>query len=126
MRTRSLVYSILPCILTISMVLGFVSPAVAIYADPIVLAKPENVCWADGSTATATWDPVENANYYEVSVNAYSSDTLIGSKDTGTTDCSIDVQDIIRAIDGVTDYQSVNVTFKVCAVYKEDGAECRL
>ena len=123
MRTRSLVYSILPCILTISLLLGFVSPAVAIYADPIVLAKPGNACWADGSTATATWDPVENANYYEVSVNAYSSDTLIGSKDTGTADCSIDVQDIIRAIDGVTDYQSVNVTFKVCAVYKEDGAE---
>ncbi len=103
--------------------LGFIYPAITSNAD-VVLTTPGNVSWMEGSTATATWDPVDGANYYNIYISAYdSSDGLIGSQSTGTTECSIDVQDVIRAIDGVSGYNSVTVKFQIQAVYQEDGVD---
>jgi len=47
-------------------------------------AKVTNLSWKEGSTATATWDAFEGANYYEVEVFVYYEDKLVGSDKTGT------------------------------------------
>ena len=120
---RTMVRSVLPCILTVALILGVISPATNALAAPASLSVPTNVKWMDGSTATATWDAVDGANYYNVKVSAYKSGTLIGSQNTGTAICATDVQDIVRSISGVNSYQSVDISFAVQAVYRDGGVE---
>ena len=47
---RTMVRSVLPCILTVALIL-----ATNALAAPASLSVPTNVKWMDGSTATATW-----------------------------------------------------------------------
>ena len=119
---RTMVRSVLPCILTVALLLGVISPTTSILAAQASLSVPTNVKWMDGSTATATWEPVSGANYYKISVSAYQSGTLIGSKESGTSAFAVDVQDIIQSISGISNYQSVDVAFKVQAVYLQNSS----
>ena len=119
---RTMVRSVLPCILTVALILGVISPATNALAAPASLSVPTNVKWMDGSTATATWDAVDGANYYNVKVSAYSSGTLIGTQYTGTAGCAIDVQDIIKSINGIANYQTIDTSFRIQAVYLNNSS----
>ena len=80
-----------------------------------------DITWKDGSIATASWKPVENADYYQVQVYVYADGTLLGTQTTGTADTELDVQQEIHQI--VTDESTVQVSFTVTpATSNEDGS----
>ena len=85
------------------------------------LDTPANVGWKEGALATARWDEVESADYYEVRINIYSGLELIGQNETGTAATEVDLQQEIRSqvSDGI---DSVNVEFCVAARNLESGA----
>ena len=89
---------------------------------PEIMDDVTNLQWVEDSSATLSWDAVEDANYYAVTVNVYETDgeTLIGSTETGTTDTELDVQQEIHDVIGIKDYDEVKVAATVCAQKKLD------
>ena len=86
-------------ILILSIILLNFSLIINVYADDILeLGTPSGLTWKDGSTATASWNVVPNANYYKVNIYVYDRGTLIGQQETGTSDTEIDVQQEINYI----------------------------
>lgn len=77
---------------------------------PASLATPTNLAWKDGSTATATWDAVEGANYYSVNVYVYVDGEGIGSTESGTSATEIDVQSQIETVIGSRNYETMTRT----------------
>ena len=85
------------------------------------LETPINLKWKEGSTATATWDVVENANYYIVNVYVYDeNNNLIEIQETGTTNTEIDLQHEIMIIKESSGYNSIRVAFDVIAKFISD------
>ena len=78
--------------------------------------------WVEGSSATVSWTAAPEANYYAVTVNIYDYDgtTLIGTRETGTTDDDLDVQQEIHNVIGGTNYDHVKVAVTVVAQKKQD------
>ena len=84
----------------------------------ISLDIPTGLVWKEGSTATAKWNSVENANYYSTIVYVFDdNDSLIGERETGTSFNELDVQQEITNILGEKDYNSYHVSFKIKAQY---------
>ena len=83
----------------------------------INLDTPENLYWKENSTATASWEKVPNANYYQVYVYVYNEDNLIESTKTGTSETEIDLQHEINKLSQNLEYEKVQVKFKVVALY---------
>ena len=82
------------------------------------LDTPTGLVWKEGSTATASWNAVENANYYLVNIYVYDvNDNLIGDEETGTSDTEIDIQQEINHILDGKSINSFKVTFKTTATY---------
>ena len=82
------------------------------------LDVPTGLIWKDGSTSTAKWDAVENANYYYVNVYVYDENgTVIGGQETGTSNTELDVQQEIVRILQNSNINKYSVTFKVKAQY---------
>ncbi len=79
------------------------------------LATPTNLEWKSNSTATASWDAVDDANYYNVKVYVSYNGTEIGSRETGTASTEIDLQQEINSIVENANYNTVQVTFDVQA-----------
>ena len=82
---------------------------------------PTNICWKEGSTATAAWDPVSGASYYRITVRVFCEGQEIGNTMTGTAEAEIDVQAEINQImqsEGVT--QAVQVAFSVSAARESE------
>ena len=108
-------------IVTIIVILATVFCCACALAD---LSVPQNIHWKDGSTATASWDAVEGANYYYVKVAVYHQNTIVGETETGTTANEIDIQSQINSIVGEKKYEFVKVQFSVCAaVTSSTGGE---
>ncbi|MCR5390192.1 MAG: Ig-like domain-containing protein [Lachnospiraceae bacterium] len=84
------------------------------------LSVPGNSGWKEGTLATAEWDAVEGADYYDIVVRVYQGDTLIGERETGTSVCHADLQQEIRNIASADAYM-VNVEFKVRARVIDTG-----
>ena len=78
------------------------------------LDVPDGLEWKEESMATATWNKVENANYYYVFVSVYSSDeNFIGESVTGTSDTSIDLQqELFLIVSGVVDHRAFGRTLQ--------------
>ena len=90
-------------------------------ADP---AAPQNLRWKEGSTATAVWDAVLDANYYYVKVTVYHNGTKIGDTETGTASSEIDLQSQISTVVGTNAFAVVKASFSVCAaVISDSGGE---
>ena len=89
--------------------------------DIISLDTPTNLKWKDDSTATATWDDVENANYYLVNVVVYDEENIIGIQETGTSLNEIDLQQEIYTILQSKNLENYQITFNVCAKYISDN-----
>lgn len=85
------------------------------FAAGAEMAVPQNLRWVEGSTATATWDAVEGATYYDVLVSVYDGETLLGTASTGTSGTEVDVQGQINTAIAGGQYTFVNVTFQVSA-----------
>ena len=81
-----------------------------------------NLEWVENSSATLSWDLVEEANYYSVLVTVYENNgtTLVGSTITGTTFNQLDVQQEIHDIVGENDYDYVKVMATVTSQFKQD------
>ena len=87
------------------------------------LDTPTNLKWKEKSTATATWDTVNNANYYLINVAVYDGENLIGTQETGTSSNSIDLQQEIYKILQDKELLSYQITFNVCAKYISDTTD---
>ena len=86
------------------------------------LDTPVNLTWKEGSTATATWENVANANYYNIKVNVYNKDNeLIGFRNTGTSSNEIDLQQEINDINYIPKLDSIYVSFIVQASYVDEN-----
>ncbi len=91
------------------------------------LAAPQNPSWKAGSTATATWDAVEGADYYELTVYVYdeAGTKLLGTTTTGTSINEVDVQleanTIIKQQE--TEYATVKLAYTVKAGVADDKGE---
>lgn len=85
------------------------------------LGTPQNLTWKDDSTATASWDAVEGANYYDVNVYVYDEDekTCLGKALTGTDITEVDVQQEINHIYNSANSSSsyVYIQFSVVSKY---------
>ena len=96
---------------------------VALDADD-ELAAPQNPSWKEGSTATATWDAVEGADYYELTVYVYdeAGTKLLGTTSTGTSDTEVDVQQEANTIikQQETEYTTVKLAYTVKAGVADD------
>jgi len=79
------------------------------------LSVPENIHWKEGSSATAAWEAVTDANYYRLKVSVYDGDTLLGIAETGTASTEIDVQQEIYQVVWDSDLDYVDVSFSVAA-----------
>ena len=88
--------------------------------DTIILDTPTNLRWKDKSTATATWDVVDNANYYLINVVVYDEEDMIGIQETGTSSNEIDLQQEIYTILQSRNLDAYQITFNVCAKYISD------
>ena len=62
------------------------------------LDAPLNVRWKEGSTATATWDAVEGADYYQVNIYVFQHDIQVGTSSNGTSDVELDVQNEVNSV----------------------------
>ncbi|MBE5796384.1 MAG: hypothetical protein E7327_03295 [Clostridiales bacterium] len=88
------------------------------------LPAPQNPSWKTGSTATATWDAVDGADYYELIVYVYdeAGTTLLGTTTTGTSTNEVDVQleanTIIKQQE--TEYTTVKLAYTVKAGVADD------
>jgi len=87
------------------------------------LDTPTNLKWKDKSTATATWNLVENANYYLVNVIVYDGENIIGIQETGTSSNEIDLQQEVYTILQSKNLESYQITFNVCAKYISDDKD---
>ena len=87
------------------------------------LDTPTNLKWKDKSTATATWNAVENANYYLVNVIVYDGDTIIGIQETGTSSNEIDLQQEVYTILQSRNLENYQITFNVCAKFISDNED---
>lgn len=89
----------------------------------VTTGEVNNATWLKGTTATASWEQADGANYYEVEVFAYYDDKLIGSVTTGTDSNTIDLQQEIHSIcdskNIVSDY--VVIDYTVTPVYRSDN-----
>ena len=82
-----------------------------------------NPHWKPGSSATATWDAVDGANYYCIVTSVYYDGQKLGETETGTSDTELDVQQEIHEVVGEAAYDVVEVSFTVTpAVIGEDGS----
>ena len=96
---------------------------VDVYAETISeLDTPTGLTWKEGSTATATWNAVENANYYYVNVYVYdNSGNIIGVEETGTSNVELDVQqEIVKIMQGKS-VKKYSVSFEVKAQYQDQN-----
>lgn len=85
------------------------------------LEKPTNLLWKEGSTATAKWDAVENANYYVVNVYLYDlNNQLLGSIPTGTATNELDLQQEIYELLANVSMDNYYITYDVTAEYISD------
>ena len=87
-------------------------------ASCIVTVVPELMAapvWINGSSASLKWDAYEGADYYSVCVYVYDKGELIGSKETGTSETTIDVQQEIHDIVGEEEYYEVVVKAQIIA-----------
>ena len=117
-------------LIIISLILSIISiymPAISLVslaANNITsLNTPSNLRWKDKSTATASWDAVENANYYLVNVIVYNGEEMIGIQETGTSTNEIDLQQEIYTILQSRNLESYQITFNVCAKYISDNED---
>ena len=85
------------------------------------LPVPGKPRWKAGALATAEWDAVGEADYYDIVVRVYQGDTFIGERETGTSATHADLQQEIRKIAPADAYQ-VNVEFKVRSKDLDSGA----
>ena len=86
-----------------------------------VLEVPESLSWKEGTLATAKWENVAGADYYEIKVEVFSGDESLGTANTGTAETEVDLQSQIRSL--VSDrVDSVEVRFAVMAKNIETGA----
>lgn len=88
------------------------------------LDTPTNLKWKDKSTATATWNAVENANYYTVNLYLYNnSDELLNSRETGTSSNELDIQQEINFMmnEKNIELKSFKISFDVMAVYLSEN-----
>ena len=85
--------------------------------DPVT-----NLVWVESSSATLSWNAVEEANYYSVLVTVYENNgiTIIGSTTTGTTSNQLDVQQEIYDVVSGNDYDYVKVMATVTSQFKQD------
>ena len=87
------------------------------------LGVATNLHWKPESSATATWNAVDGANYYNIVTSVYYDGQKLGETETGTSDTELDVQQEIHAIVGEAAYDVVDVSFTVTpAVIGEDGS----
>lgn len=111
----------------ISFIIVFICLALAGHLSAFAdneLPAPTNIGWKDGSTATATWDAVEGADYYRVHVYVYDNGTVIGDTITGTAACEIDVQqEIVHILTDPSKYSVVQVTFSTCGSTIDSGGD---
>ena len=85
------------------------------------LSTPTGLEWKEGSTATAKWDTVANANYYVINVYVHDeNNNYINMKETGTSYNEIDLQQEISNIVDGNNYERVIVNFSVRAQYISD------
>ena len=113
-------------VIILSLFLGnmLIVPIISLAADDIVsLATPSNLKWKDKSTATATWDIVDDANYYLVNVIVYDEENIIGIQETGTSSNEIDLQQEVYTILQSRNLESYQITFNVCAKYISDNGD---
>ena len=90
--------------------------------EVVSLSTPTNLSWKEDTTATATWDAVENANYYLVNVYVYDdNNNLIGSQETGTSITELDIQQEITFILENKEYNSYHIAFEVKARYMTEN-----
>ncbi|WP_322354183.1 BspA family leucine-rich repeat surface protein, partial [Paratractidigestivibacter sp.] len=82
---------------------------------------PTNPVWKDKSTATASWDAVDGANYYIVNVYVEANGAEVGSTTTGTSATELDLQHEINTIIGEREYDEYSVYFDVAAQFLNDG-----
>lgn len=87
------------------------------------LAAPTDPVWKEGSTATATWDSVDGANYYSVKVFVYLNGESIGDTLTGTASTEIDLQSEIESVinNAGRENSAYEACFEVKAVYQDDS-----
>ena len=86
------------------------------------LVAPENVGWVEDSLATATWDTIDGAEYYQLEVSVYYLDnTFVGQCITGTSENSVDIQQEIHQIIGEDKSRWVNVFYCVAAGQVQPG-----
>jgi hypothetical protein len=86
------------------------------------LAAPANPIWKDKSTATASWDAVDGANYYKVNVYVEADGAQVGTTETGTSATELDLQHEINTIIGEREYEEYSVYFDVTAQIVSDGS----
>ena len=86
------------------------------------LAAPANPIWKDKSTATASWDAVDGANYYKVNVYVEADGAQVGTAETGTSATELDLQHEINTIIGEREYEEYSVYFDVTAQIVSDGS----
>ncbi len=86
------------------------------------LGAPANVSWKTGALATASWEAVDGADYYVVTVGVSYNGQAQGTVETGSTSTETDVQQQIRGLapQGV---DSVKAWFCVKAQNRDSGAE---
>ena len=88
------------------------------------LDTPTGLTWKEGSTATAKWNAVENANYYLVNVFLYDENgNLIGTRETGTSNTELDIQQEINSILSGTLSTPKICNYSVLAMYIYDDEE---
>lgn len=88
------------------------------------LDTPTGLSWKEGSTATAKWDAVENANYYLVTVYLYDNNrNLIGTRETGTAMTELDLQQEINSILNEKNALVSVCNYNVRAMYIVDDKE---
>jgi len=121
---QKLIRQIIAAVLVLALVLvqlPAIAPVVSAYAMDS-LSTPQNAGWKAEALATATWDAVENADYYVLTVSVYLEGELQGTAETGTTDTETDVQQQIRNL-APSGADSVDVSFCVKAQNTEESIE---
>ena len=99
-------------------VLLFAMVCASVSAEP---DAPLNAVWQAGTLATAVWDRVDGADYYEVLLHVWRDDECIGQTETGTCHTRIDVRQEINYLLKYSETDVYGVSFSVRAVRHDES-----